>query len=145
MKTNRSITITKLWGLTVALGLLSAGTAALRATDTPTRGGASRLLEVTGRPATLRPEASQHQPMSCAQCKTVSVTAKDWTARGANKPDVVAARHLCGGCGTDWVISGHGKAKVRKAVHTCTGCGSANIACCVTSKGGHPTTGGMTH
>lgn len=145
MKTNRIITISRLRGCAVALALLAGTATLLRGADIPTaKGGASKLLEITGRPATaVKAEPSDYTPMSCAKCKDDLVSRVDWSARGANKPTTVTARHLCEGCGNTWIISGHGKAKTETASHTCTSCGAESLACCSTSKSGVAATKGM--
>ena len=144
MKTNRINTLARLCGLTIGLALLSGAASGLRASDLPTgKGGATRLLELSGRLVTPKGEVSAHNPMSCAKCKNDYVRRVDWTARGAHKPIITVARHLCGGCGNEWVVSGHGKAQTTTTVHTCTSCGAESLACCSTSKSGVAATKGM--
>ena len=144
MKTNRINPLARLSGMTIALVLFAGAAAALNAGEIQTgKGGASRLLELTGRPVTLNPEAGDYKPMSCAKCKDEYVRRVDWTTRGANKPIIAMASHLCEGCGNEWVVSGHGKAKISAAVHKCTSCGAESLACCSTSKSGVAATKGM--
>ena len=145
MKTNRTNTMTRLCGLTMTLVLFAATAAVLRGADIPTaKGGASKLLEITERPATAaKGEAGDYKPMSCAKCRDEYVRRVDWTARGASKPAITVARHLCEGCGNTWVVSGHGKAKTSTASHTCTSCGAESLACCSTSKSGVAATKGL--
>ena len=144
MKTNRINKVARLCGLTIGLALLSGTSTGLRAGDIPTgKGGATKLLEVSGRLVTPRSESAVRNPMSCAKCKDQFVRRVDWTARGANKPTITVANHLCGGCGNELVVSGHGKAKTTTAVHTCTSCGAESLACCSTSKSGVAATKGM--
>jgi hypothetical protein len=140
MKTNRINRMARLCGLTIGLALFSGASTGLRAIDIPTgKGGATKLLEVSGRLVTPRSELSTRHPMSCAKCKDVLVRRVDWTARGANNPTITVANHLCGSCGNELVVSGHGKAKTTTAVHTCTSCGAESLACCSTSKAESPT------
>lgn len=133
MKTNRINTVARWCGLTLGLALLSGASSSLKAGEIPTgKGGATRLLELGGRLVTPKVELAAVKPMSCAKCKDEYVTRTDWTARGANKPSITVANHLCGGCGNEWVVSGHGKAKTNAAVHKCTSCGAESLACCST-------------
>jgi predicted RNA-binding Zn-ribbon protein involved in translation (DUF1610 family) len=136
MKTNRINTMARLGGLTITMALFAGMAGTLRAGEIATaKGGGSRLLDLTGRPVTPRIEANDNKPMSCAKCREEYVTRVDWTARGANKPTLTVARHLCTTCGNEWVVSGHGKAKASAAVHKCTSCGAESLTCCSTSKG----------
>lgn len=154
MKTNRINIIARLCGCTVALALFAGAAATLRGADIPTaKGGASKLLELTGRPATApKPEASDYKPMSCAKCTDRIVEVKDnLPTKGAGArtllaggvPTIRVSTHECEGCGNTWVVSGHGKAKTSTAVHTCTSCGAESLACCSTSKKGVAATKGM--
>jgi hypothetical protein len=140
MKTNRINTMARLCGLTMTLALFAGPAGALRAGEIPTgKGGASKLLDLTGRPVTPRIEVNETKPMSCAKCKDAYVSRVDWAARGANKPELTIARHLCNGCANEWVVSGHGKAKTSTALHKCTSCGAESLACC--ARGGTTTNG----
>ena len=144
MKTNRINTLARLCGLTIALAMFGGAAGTMRAGEIPTaKGGASRLLEITGRSVTPKFEPSDRKPMSCAMCKDEYVTRIDRTARGASKPTLLVANHLCGGCGNEWVESGHGKAKTSTSVHKCTSCGAESMACCSTSKSAVAATKGM--
>jgi len=144
MKTNRINTLARLCGLTIGLAMLAGASSGLKAGEIQTgKGGATRLLELSGRLVTPRVESVARNPMSCAMCKDQYVTRTDSTVRGANKPAITVASHLCGGCGNEWVVSGHGKAKITTSVHTCTSCGAASLACCSTSKSGVAATKGM--
>jgi hypothetical protein len=144
MKTNRSSTLARLGGLTIAVALFGGAAGTLSAGEIPTgKGGASRLLESIGRPVTLKSEPGNYKPMSCTNCKDEFVRRDDWSARGANKPTVIVANHLCGGCHTTIATVGHGKAKTTAAVHKCAGCGAESLVCCSTSKSGVAATKGM--
>jgi hypothetical protein len=144
MKTNRINTLARLCGLTITLAMFGGAAGTLRAGEIPTaRGGSSRLLEITGRPVAPKFEPGDRKPMSCVKCKDKYVTRTDWTARGASKPALLVASHLCGGCGNEWVESGHGKAKTSTSVHKCISCGADSLACCSTSKSGITATKGM--
>ena len=143
MKTNRINTLARLSGLTIALSLF-AGAAILNAEEVQTgRGGATKLLGLSGRLVTPTAEVTSPTAMACAKCKDEYVTRTDWTARGVNKPTLTATRHLCESCGNDWVVSGHGKGKTTTAVHKCTSCGAESMTCCSTSKSGVAATPGM--
>jgi hypothetical protein len=142
MKTNRINTMARLCGLTATLVVFAGPAGALRAGEIATgKGGASTLLDLTGRPVTPRIEANENKPMSCAKCKEEYVTRVDWTARGANKPILTVARHLCTTCGSEWLVTGHGKAKTSTAVHKCTSCGAETPVCCATKTAGTATKG----
>jgi len=144
MKPNHINTLARLCGLTIGLALLGGASSGLRAGEIPTgKGGATRLLELSGRPVTPKAEPAALKSMSCAKCKDEYVTRTDWTARGANKPTYIVANHLCAGCRNEWVMSGHGKATISTSVHKCTSCGAENLACCSTSMSGVAATKGM--
>lgn len=144
MKTNSTKTSAHILGLTLALAVLGGASSSLKAGEIATgKGGATRLLELSGRLVTPKVELAASKPMSCAKCKDEYVTRVDRTARGANKTTITVANHLCGGCNNEWIVSGHGKAKISTAAHTCTSCGAASLACCSTSKGGVAATKGM--
>ncbi len=144
MKTNRINTAARLTGLIIALTLFGGAAGTLDAGEIQTgRGGATKLLELSGRLVTPISDASEPRAMSCAKCRDEYLRRVDWSARGANKPTITVTRHLCDGCGNTWVVSGHGKAKTSTAVHTCTSCGVESLACCTTSKSGVAATKGM--
>jgi hypothetical protein len=139
MKTNRINTLARLTGMTIVLALL----AGIGGIATAQEKGATRLLRLSGTLVEPKSAPGDYKPMACALCKDEYVSRVDWTARGANKPTIIVARHLCDGCGNKWVVSGHGKAKINTAVHTCTTCGAESLACCSTSKSGVAATKGM--
>ncbi len=144
MKKNRINTLARTTGMTIAMALFASAAAVLNAGEIPTgKGGATRLLELSGRLVTPKIELVAPTPMPCAKCKDEYVTRTDWTARGANKPTITLASHLCRGCGNEWVVSGHGKAKTSTAAHTCTSCGAESLACCSSSKSSVAATKGM--
>jgi hypothetical protein len=145
MKTNRNNRLARMTGFSLAAALLVGTAGALSANEIPTaKGGATRLLELSGTLVTAKPRTSGVvKPMSCAKCRDQYVSRADGTARGANKPAVTVAKHLCAGCENTWVVSGHGKAKASTAVHTCTSCGAESLACCSTTKSGITATKGM--
>ena len=139
MKTNRINTPARLTGMTIALALFASIGGLANAQEK----GATRLLRLSGTLVEPKSAPSDYKPMSCAKCKDEAVRRVDWTARGAIKPTITVARHLCEGCGNEWVVSGHGKAKTAAAIHKCTSCGAESLACCSTSKGGVAATKGM--
>lgn len=144
MKTNYINTLSRLTGMSIALALFAGAAVTLKAGEIQTgKGGSSRLLELTGRSVTPKPGTSDHKPMSCAKCNDEYTSRVDWSARGANKPTIIVARHLCDGCSNNWVVSGHGKAKTTTAVHVCTSCGAESLACCSTGNSGNAATKGM--
>jgi hypothetical protein len=152
MKINRIKTLARLCGMTFAAALLFGTIGALSASEIPTaKGGATKLMELTGRVVT-KAEPSNYKPMSCAKCTDRVVEVKDnLPTKGAGARALLAggvptkrvSTHECEGCGNTWVVSGHGKAKTSTAVHTCTSCGAESLACCSTSKSGITATKGM--
>jgi hypothetical protein len=144
MKTNRISILGRLTGIGIALALFAGAAVTLKAEEIQTgRGAASKLLELTGRSAVPKPGTSDYKPMSCVKCKDSHASRMNWSARGANKPTITVARHLCDGCSSNWVVSGHGKAKTTTAVHASTSCGAESLVCCSTSRSGIAATGGM--
>jgi hypothetical protein len=129
MKANRITTLARVTGMTIALALFAGVSGQLYAQN-GAKGGATKLLELSGGAITSQAEASNDKPMSCAKCKDEFVQRVDRSARGANKPVITVTTHLCNGCGTDWNVVGHGKAQVSVATHKCTSCGAATVACC---------------
>jgi hypothetical protein len=133
MKTTRINTMTRFTGLVIAL-VLFAGVAAEVRAQNGAKGGATKLLELSGPSITPKPAASNYRPMACGKCKSEFITTVDWTARGAYKPTVLIERHLCGGCETTIAVTGHGKAKYDVVTHKCSSCGTESLACCSTTK-----------
>jgi hypothetical protein len=124
MKTNH--TLARISGITMALALLASLSIQVGGQEK----GATRLLRLSGSSAPSKSEASSFKPMSCATCKDEFVKRVDWTARGANKPALLSAIHLCAGCATDHKVVGHGKAKVSVAAHRCARDGTEGLAGC---------------
>ncbi len=144
MKTNCINGPVRILRLTIALTVLGGVSSSLQAGEIATgKGGATRLLELSGRLVTPKVELATLKPMSCGKCKDEYVTRTDWTARGVNKPAAITARHLCEACGNEWVVAGHGKAKTSTALHKCTSCGVESLACCNTKEGSAAATRGM--
>ena len=136
MKTTRINTPIRFTGLVVALALFAGVVGAARGQEIGSaRGGASQLLQLGGSRVTPTSGTSDYKPMACAKCKDEYVSSVDRTARGANKPTVVVAKHLCTGCGTEWTVVGHGKAKQDIATHKCGSCGAEIAGCCSTRNG----------
>ena len=143
----------RLTGITAALALFAGVASGLRAGEIPTgKGGATKLLQLSGSLVTPRFEPSDYKPMSCAKCKDTTLALRDieptkgagakaQLARGI--PTRLVAIHECEGCGNKWVITGHGKGKQAIASHKCTGCGAESLACCNTKKGSDVATKGM--
>jgi hypothetical protein len=142
MKANRINRLARLTGITIALALF-AGVAGTAYAQNGAKGGATKLLELNGTLVTPKSGPSDYKPMSCGKCKDEFVKRVDWSARGANKPTITVAKHLCDGCGTEWNVVGHGKAKANVATHKCTSCGEASLACCNTKKSANVATKGM--
>ena len=143
MKTDRINKMARISGMIVVLVLFSGLTSEVRAQN-GAKGGASKLLQLSAGPAVPAVSAvTETKPMACSKCKDEFSTRVDLTARGANKPTILVAKHLCEGCGTDWSVVGHGKAKVSVATHKCTSCGAESLACCNTKKTSDMATKGM--
>jgi hypothetical protein len=71
--------------------------------------------------------AAPAQTMQCGMCKNEVTTQTDYTARGANKPQVTIATHLCKMCDTQLKTIGVGKAATTVPVHACGhGCSVAS-------------------
>lgn len=141
MKRNHSSITARLTGMAIAIALFT-GVVSVSAQN-GAKGGATKLLQLNGSLVTPKSEASDYKPMSCGKCKDEYVRRVDWSTRGANKPTITVAKHLCDGCGTDWNVVGHGKAKVSIAAHKCSSCGEASLACCNTKKSADVATKGM--
>lgn len=139
MKTKRIHSMARLTGITVALALFAAIGGNVQAQEK----GATRILKLSESYSEPQAEPNAYKPMSCAKCKDELVTRKNRTARGASKPEILLARHLCGGCENQWKVIGHGKAKKSVASHKCKACGAEQIACCSTSKSTEIATKGM--
>lgn len=132
MKANRITKLARFTGMAVALVLFATASTEVKAQN-GAKGGATKLLELSGRSATAAVStATETKVMVCGKCKEEFTSRVDLSARGAHKPTVFVAKHLCDGCGTDWSIVGHGKAKVSVATHKCTNCGAETLACCNT-------------
>ena len=139
MKTSCIKTVARLSGLFIALALFAGTVGDAGAQEKGSAKGGARLLMRPDAP----PAASNFTPMSCGKCKDEFLTRTDWTARGANKPTVLLAKHLCGGCDTTIATVGHGKLARDVASHKCTSCGSESLACCNIKKGSDTATKGM--
>ena len=114
MKASRLATQSALF-IALMLGSLS-----LAAGDIKTaRGGAQDL--VNSRPPVDSPQPAE-MVMNCPQCKDQTVMRTDYTARGANKPQVAVTTHLCDSCGTKLTLVGHGKQAKEIRTHTCAKC-----------------------
>ena len=125
MKTVSTIKLARVSGIAIAVALFAVLTSEVKA-ETAFKGGASQLTRRTA------PVTSAYKPMGCAKCNDEFVTRKDVTARGANKPDITVARHLCAGCATTSTTVGQGKAKHEVTTHKCA---SGAPGCCSTKSG----------
>ena len=67
--------------------------------------------------------------MACPKCVTEYGSRVDASARGAVKPVLLVANHLCGGCDTTVKTTGVGKNTVAAVSHTCT-MGDGQLAKC---------------
>lgn len=134
MKTIRISRRARLCGVTVALALFTGlgGFNAVSAQGTA-RGGATKLLALTGTRVLVQSDSQSIRPMTCGACKDKVVEAKaNPNTQGAGAMALLAGGtptrqvsiHTCPDCGTKWSYTGHGKAKVRTATHTCPTCGA---------------------
>ena len=82
----------------------------------------------------VRPAAPASVKHSCATCKEEYVTRVDSIAKGAYKPKMLIAKHLCPGCETTISVTGHGKAARNVVKHKCTSRGEGSAACCTAKK-----------
>ena len=131
MKTTYINTVARTTGLVITLAMFAGIAGQVGAQEK----GATRLLRLSGTLVEPKAEASEYKPMACAKCKEDYFTRNGWSARGANKHDVLVARHLCPGCQTSIATEGHGKAKYDVANHKCTSCGVETLACCSSKEG----------
>lgn len=148
MKRNHISITARLTGIAIAITLF-AGVASVSAQN-GAKGGATKLLQLSGSLVTPKFEPSDYTPMTCGKCKNEVAQVRDTDSKGGARALLTGApltkfvsRHGCEGCGTDWKVVGHGKAKVSVASHKCTSCGEASLACCNTKKGADVATKGM--
>lgn len=148
MKAIRINRMARLAGITVALALF-AGVMNVSAQN-GAKGGATKLLQLSGRSIQPKDEVSDYKPMSCGKCKNEVVQVRDTDSKGGARALLTGApltksvsRHGCDGCGVSWTVTGHGKAKTSVASHKCTSCGAETLACCNTRKSADLATKGM--
>ena len=126
MNSTFSTTFARISAMTVTLALAAVSVYAALPTGIVGGKGAATLL--------TKPQAAAVAPaqpsMSCSQCQNEYTTLRDTSARGANKPTVVAMRHLCPACDTAIQTVGVGKAKRDVATHTCISPEMQNKGCC---------------
>ena len=122
MKTNSTNPLARLTGIAVALSLFAAMGGLANAQEKGA--GAKQLLRLSDRSLTPKTELATSKAMACGMCKDEYVSRVDWTARGAKKPTVTTARHLCTTCSNESTITGHGRAKAEVVTHKCPGCGA---------------------
>jgi hypothetical protein len=79
----------------------------------------------------VMPAGAKH---ACAMCKYEVVTRVDSTARGAVKPTITVAKHLCPGCETTISTAGTGKASRDVVTHKCSAGGAESATCCALKK-----------
>ncbi len=99
--------------------------------------------QLADRGATLKTVSTTMAAMACPKCTDEYVARKDASARGANKPVITVAHHLCADCDTIVGVTGVGKAKHDVVTHKCTGSGIADLACCATKAAGAPASNGL--
>lgn len=126
MKTTIKVLI--LPAMCIAL-LVPAAVAQYKATGDDGITASPKYRQVLNENKAVKPVAAISK-MACPKCKDKLVTKTDDSARGANKPAITVATHLCKGCGTEWTVVGHGKAKESVATHKCNSCGADSVSCC---------------
>ncbi|MBI4324410.1 MAG: hypothetical protein HY674_04030 [Chloroflexi bacterium] len=140
-------------GVTMALALLTSFTPQVRAGETVSTKGATKLLQLNPggqilmqwhplgpKAQTNADQAKKVISMSCAKCTSVPVTHVN-IQKGHVKTSIVSEKHLCPGCQTAIVVTGFGKGKKLVPVHTCKDCGDDSLYCCATTAGAKPTRG----
>jgi hypothetical protein len=70
------------------------------------------------------------KPMACPKCTTEITSRVDASARGANKPVITVAKHMCGGCDTSIKTTGVGKLAKDSVMHACSMGGNVPSGCC---------------
>jgi hypothetical protein len=148
MKTKCTNTLVRLTGMTIALALFAGLAGEAKAQYKPTGddgvSASPRLRQqLDERKARLNTAPATVVSMPGPKCKDEFVKRVDWTARGAHKPTVLIAKHLCASCATTISVEGHGKAKRDVVIHKCSSCGAKTLACCTTKKGNETPTKGM--
>ena len=150
MKTNRINTLPRVTGIIIAitslasLTLVNSANAQYKPVGEDGIAASPKLRQtLEERKARLNTAPAPVASMTCPKCKDEYTRRTDWTARGANKPTMLVAKHLCGGCETLITKEGQGKAAHDVVIHKCTGCGSASLACCSTTPGSKTATKGM--
>jgi hypothetical protein len=73
-------------------------------------------------------------PHACGMCKDQFVTRTDVFAKGANKPTILVAKHLCNDCVTTVTAKGQGKASRDVVTHKCSMSATGGAACCAAKK-----------
>ena len=131
--------------LSLGLALMVGFTSGLSAAETGQGKGAQKLLKLN-RIATAQDaaavKAGDRLVMSCAKCKTTTVTLVNRAAKGAEvlkangKPTRLARVHQCPGCKSTIELKGHGKGAKAELVHSCKACGDHSAYCCVMKKAG---------
>jgi hypothetical protein len=129
MKTNSKIMVAVLSAF-AAFSFATATQAQYRATGGDGITASPKLREILDNRAVTPPVAAVKAPMACALCKDEFVTRTDTTARGAIKPTVTVAKHLCNSCETRTVVKGQGKAQTTSSTQSCRAGETAGPACC---------------
>jgi len=134
MKTKRMTTLGRLCGATIALALFAGmGGIADAQDEGSAKGGATRLLELSGTLISVTSDSPQFKHMTCANCRDQVVEVRaNLATKGAGAMTLLAkgipmrevSTHQCKDCVTNWSSSGHGKAAIRTATHTCASCGA---------------------
>jgi hypothetical protein len=67
-------------------------------------------------------------------CKDDYIIRVDLTAKGAIKPTVMVATHMCPGCETTVSRGGQGKTAQNVVTHKCLTDGAESVGCCAAKK-----------
>jgi hypothetical protein len=94
------------------------------------QGKGAQLLIQRAAPASTAPAVAVAPAVSCPECATQFTTRTDATVRGAIKPTVITAKHLCGSCDTSVKTTQTGKHAVDVTLHTCATDATTAVSCC---------------
>lgn len=126
MKTSRINILTAVSASCVLLVALLMPATSLMAGEIATGKGNAKLLMKQQAP----PAYSGQHSMACPRCQDEFMKRVDTSARGAIKPTITVAHHLCGACETKLSTVGAGKAKKDIVSHVCNVGGVPNLTCC---------------
>jgi len=118
-------------GLTGMALLVGAAQAQYQATGNDGITASPKAREAIDKRAGTSARTAAPMNHACATCKDEFVTRVDASAKGAVKPTVLVAKHLCAGCETAVTTQGQSKASREVITHKCS---SGGTACCAAKK-----------